>query len=94
MHVCLLDLLNLQLTTQHEIKDCCDFIFTEIWLNNSILEVAIQLAVLTAHCGDRIAALSTKTRGGGLCVYDCEMLIILPAERVYHCAHRHHVHST
>ncbi len=45
------------------------FVFTETWLNDNILDSAIQLNRLTCCRSDRDTTLSGKSRGGGLCVY-------------------------
>lgn len=62
-----MDLLQLQRTGQREIRDCSVLILTETWLNDSILDAAIQLVVVTAHRTDSIAALSDKT-GWSVCL--------------------------
>ncbi|XP_058650447.1 uncharacterized protein LOC131551470 [Onychostoma macrolepis] len=59
----------IQLSTQHEARDCCVSVFTETWLNDNIPDSAIQLHGLTCYRADRDSSLSGKTRGGGLCVY-------------------------
>ncbi len=64
-----LDLIQLSRSTQHEARYCCVFVFTETWLNDNILDSAIQLNMLTCYRADRDTALSGKTRGGGLCMY-------------------------
>ncbi len=64
-----LDLIQLSQSTQHEARDCCVFVFSEIWLNGNIPDSAIQLHGLTYYRADRDPLLSGKTRGGGLCVY-------------------------
>ena len=63
-----LDFIRLQQTTQREFKDCCVLVFTETWLNDNITD-AIQLDGLALFRADRSAALTGKTRGGGVCVY-------------------------
>ncbi len=69
MELIQLDLIQLSQSTQHEARDCCVFVFTETWLNDNILDSAIQLNRLTCYRADRETTLSGKTRGGGLCVY-------------------------
>ncbi len=64
-----LDLIQLSWSTQHEARDCCVFVFTETWLNDIILDSAIQQHGLTSYRAERDSSLSGKTRGGGLCVY-------------------------
>lgn len=51
------------------VRDGCAFIFTEIWLHKGEFDHAIQLPGLTMFQVYRIASLSGKTHGGGLCVY-------------------------
>ncbi len=48
-----LDLIQLSRSTQHEAKDCCVFVFTETWLNDNILDSAIQLHGLNCYRADR-----------------------------------------
>ncbi len=64
-----LDLIQLSRSTQHETRDCCVFVFTETWLNDTIPDSAIQLHGLSCCRADRDSSLSGKTLGGGLCVY-------------------------
>ncbi|KAK3506172.1 hypothetical protein QTP70_014844 [Hemibagrus guttatus] len=64
-----LDYIQLQRTTQCEYRDCCVFVFTKTWLSNRVPEAAIQLDGLTVFPADRNAALCSKTRSGGVCVY-------------------------
>ncbi len=64
-----LDLIQLSRSTQHETRDCCVFVFPETWLNDNILDSAIQLHGLSCCRADRDSSLSGKTLGGGLCVY-------------------------
>ncbi|KAK3520331.1 hypothetical protein QTP70_023296 [Hemibagrus guttatus] len=52
-----LDYIRLQRTTRHEYRDCCVFVFTEMWLSDRVLDTAIQLDGLTAFRDDRNAAL-------------------------------------
>lgn len=64
-----LDFLRQQLTTQYELGDYCVFVYTESWFKDSIPDASIQLAGITTHHENRIAALSDKTHSGGLCVF-------------------------
>ncbi len=64
-----LDLIQLSWSTQRETRDCCVFVFTETWLNDNILDSAIQLCGLSCCRADRDSSLSGKTRGGGLYMY-------------------------
>ncbi|KAF7667660.1 hypothetical protein LDENG_00052230 [Lucifuga dentata] len=57
------------LLTRREVKHCCAFIFTEMWLHGNIPDSAIQLNGLALFCSDWIASLSSKKYGGDLCVY-------------------------
>ncbi len=50
--------------------------FTETWLNNSVPDCAIQLEQLTCYRADRALVEGGKRRGGGLCVYMVEFMII------------------
>lgn len=55
---------------QSELRECCIFVLMETWINDNILDAAIQLARLTTHCTNRIAALSvTEIHGGCLDFY-------------------------
>lgn len=49
-------------STQHETRQCCVIIFTEMWLNNIILDSAIQLHGLTCYRAERDTTLSGKAR--------------------------------
>ncbi len=51
------------------VRDCCVFVFTETWLNNSVPDCAIQLEQLTCYRADRALVEGGKRCGGGLCVY-------------------------
>ncbi len=42
-----LDYIRLLCSTQRTVRDCCVFVFTETWLNNSVPDCAIQLEQLT-----------------------------------------------
>ncbi len=64
-----LDYIRLLRSTQRTVRDCCAFVFTETWLNNSVPDSAIQLDQLTCYRVDRALVEGGKTRGGGLCVY-------------------------
>ncbi len=64
-----LDYIRLLHSTQRTVRDCCAFVFTETWLNNSVPDCAIQLDQLTCYRADRALVQGGKTRGGGLCVY-------------------------
>ncbi len=64
-----LDYIRLLRSTQRTVRDCCVFVFTETWLNNSFPDCAIQLEQLTCYRADRALVEGGKRRGGGLCVY-------------------------
>ncbi len=64
-----LDHIRLLRSTQRTVRDCCVFVFTETWLNNSVPDCAIQLEQLTCYRADRALVEGGKRRGGGLCVY-------------------------
>ncbi len=63
-----LDHIRLLRSTQRTVRDCCVFVFTETWLNNSVPDCAIQLEQLTCYRADRALVEGGKRRGGGLCV--------------------------
>ncbi len=48
-----LDYIRLLRSTQRTVRDCCVFVFTETWLNNSVPDCAIQLEQLTCYRADR-----------------------------------------
>ncbi len=48
-----LDHIRLLRSTQRTVRDCCVFVFTETWLNNSVPDCAIQLEQLTCYRADR-----------------------------------------
>ncbi len=48
-----LDYIRLLRSTQRTVRDCCIFVFTETWLNNSVPDCAIQLEQLTCYRADR-----------------------------------------
>ena len=60
--------LELTISTQKNIQDCCVMVITETWLTPTIPAEAIKLAGRIAHRADRTSE-SGKSRGGGLCVY-------------------------
>ncbi len=64
-----LDYIRLLRSTQRTVRDCCVFMFTETWLNNSVPDCAIQLDQLTCYQADRALVEGGKFRCGGLCVY-------------------------
>lgn len=64
------DYLKLDLTTNHEVRDCCVIILTETWLNSSISDEAVSMEGFTTFRSDRSCVLSGKTRGGGVCIYN------------------------
>ncbi len=64
-----LDYIRLLRSTQRTVRDCCVFVFTETWLNNSVPDCAIQLEQLTCYRADRALVEGGKRRDGGLCVY-------------------------
>ncbi len=64
-----LDYIRLLRSTHRTVRDCCVFVFTETWLNNSVPDCAIQLEQLTCYRADRALVEGGKRRGGGLCIY-------------------------
>ncbi len=64
-----LDYIRLLRSTQRTVRDCCVFVFTETWLNNSVPDCAIQLDQLTCYRADRALVEGGKSCGGGLRVY-------------------------
>uniref|UniRef100_A0A3B1KH12 Reverse transcriptase domain-containing protein n=1 Tax=Astyanax mexicanus TaxID=7994 RepID=A0A3B1KH12_ASTMX len=64
-----LDYIRLLQSTQKTVKDCCVYVFTETWLNNSVPDHAVQLERLTCYRADRALADGGKSRSGRLCVY-------------------------
>lgn len=50
-------------------RDCCIFIFTESWLQDNISDEAVQLGGATVFRANRDAVTSSKSRGGGVCIY-------------------------
>ncbi len=65
-----LDHIRLLRSTQRTVRDCCVFVFTETWLNNSVPDCAIQLEQLTCYRADRALVEGGKRRGGGaLCLH-------------------------
>ncbi len=64
-----LDYIRLLRSAQRTVRDCCVFVFTETWLNNSVPDCAIQLDQLTCYRADRVLVEGGKRCGGGLCVY-------------------------
>lgn len=63
------DHLQLELTSNREMRNCCAFILTETWLNSSIMDKAVSFEGLATFRADRSSALSCKSRGGGLGIY-------------------------
>ena len=63
-----MDELNLQMSENKYVQDCCILIITETWLHPLIPDGPIELAGRTAYCWDRNID-SGKSRGGGLCIY-------------------------
>lgn len=61
------DDLDLQLTGNHSVRDCCILIITETWLHPKIPDASMQLTGRSLHRWDRTED-SVKSRGGGLCV--------------------------
>lgn len=59
-----LDYIWLQQAARSQIRYCCIYVFTETWLNNSILISAIQLNGYMVFRVDGNALLCSKTRGG------------------------------
>lgn len=64
-----MDYLSLDLTTQNKASDCCTLIFTETWLNFVIHNSMISMDGLTTFFADRSYDLSSKSWGGGVCIY-------------------------
>ncbi len=64
-----LDYIRLLRSTPRTVRDCCVFVFTETWLNNSVPDCAIQLDQLTCYRADRALVEGGKRRCGGLCIY-------------------------
>lgn len=64
-----LDYIRLLWTTSKAVDDCCVFVFVETWLNDSVPDIAIQLAGLTRYRADRALVEGGKLCSGGLCVY-------------------------
>ncbi|KAK7888822.1 hypothetical protein WMY93_024382 [Mugilogobius chulae] len=64
-----MDDLRARITTQREVRECCALIFTETWLAENTPDTAVQLHAHSLHRGDRTAAASGKTKGGGVCIY-------------------------
>lgn len=62
------DDLELQLTGNRHVRDCCVLIITETWLHPDIPDASMQLAGRTLLCWDRTKDFG-KSRGGGLCIY-------------------------
>lgn len=79
-----IDEIRLQLTSKRTLVDCCCMIFSEMWLNNSIPEEAIELAGCTTYRADQTKDSGKKNRGV-LCVYinNCWCSDIVITER--HC---------
>ncbi|XP_063802123.1 uncharacterized protein LOC134969848 [Pseudophryne corroboree] len=63
-----LDEIHVRLANKSPLKTCSLMIFTETWLNDSILDSVVQLTDRSLFRSDRTME-SGKTRGGGLCVY-------------------------
>ncbi len=64
-----LDYIRLLRSTQRTVRDCCVFVFTETWFNNSVPDCAIQLEQLTCYRADKALVEGGQRCGGGLCVY-------------------------
>ncbi len=71
-----LDYIRLLRSTQRTVRDCCVFVFTETWLNNSVPDCAIQLEQLTCYRADRALVEGGKRRGGGLCLLNMQPTVI------------------
>src|SRR4029434_4237246 len=63
-----MDELELHVTANHLIRNCCVMIITETWLHPLIPDAAVRLADRSIHRQDRNMD-SGKSRGGGLCIY-------------------------
>lgn len=49
--------------------ECCVFVFMETWLNDNILDTAIQLYWLRCYQADSALGVGGKTHRGGVCDY-------------------------
>ena len=63
-----MDYIRLDLTTQRKVKDCNTIILTKTWLNNTVLDNAIQVDGPTTFWVDRTPALNGKLWGSGIFV--------------------------
>lgn len=64
-----MDHIRLLRSANRTVSNCCVLIFTETWLNDNILDSAVQLEQLACYRADRALIDGGKTRGGGVCVY-------------------------
>lgn len=55
--------------TKREWRDCCFYVFVELWLHGNTLDASLQLDGTTLFRTVKKAAISGKTRGEGLCIY-------------------------
>ncbi len=60
-----LDYIRLLRSTQRTVRDCCVFVFTETWLNNSVPDCTIQLDQLTCYRADRALVEGGKIPAAG-----------------------------
>lgn len=63
-----MDEMNLHLAKNNFMWDCSVMVITETWLHLDIPDTAVQLTGRTTHRQD-CSKDSSKTRGGGLCLY-------------------------
>lgn len=62
------ELQSIVILWQQTAWQCCDFAFTESWLNDGIPDSSIQVDELTCYRADRVLRQGGKTRGGWVCV--------------------------
>lgn len=61
--------LQLLRSVLRDMRDCCVFVFTVTWLNDSIPDSAIQLDQLACYWADRALLEGGEILGGRVCVY-------------------------
>lgn len=64
-----LDYILLEQATRSEFRDCCVFVFTELWISDRVPDATSQLDRLVSFRADRNAALCSKAYGSVLYVY-------------------------
>ena len=62
-----MDKLNIRIRTQRDFSDCCGFIFTETWLDNSYPNSAMEPPGFSIYRQDRSPDTTGKRQGGGVC---------------------------